>query len=199
MLALQRVGSRTANSTLKPGPPVLLQHGLFMAGDAWFLNPVSQSLGFIFADHGFDVWVGNVRGTRWSHGHTYLSQQDKEFWNWSWQEMAIYDLAEMFCYVNLITNSKVFYVGHSQGTIMALAAFTQPDVVKLVEAAALLCPISYLYNTNAELVRELVSLHVDEVCIVFSYCLDCCIKMVSVIKLTYYLCVATYCFGHSST
>lgn len=46
-------------------------------GDAWFLNSAEQSLGFILADLGFDVWVGNVRGTRWSHGHISLSEKDE--------------------------------------------------------------------------------------------------------------------------
>lgn len=48
-------------------------------GDAWFLNSKDQSLGFILADQGFDVWVGNVRGTRWSHGHVSLSEKDKVY------------------------------------------------------------------------------------------------------------------------
>lgn len=47
------------------------------AGDAWFLNSASQSLGFILADQGFDIWVANVRGTRWSHGHVSLSVKNK--------------------------------------------------------------------------------------------------------------------------
>jgi lysosomal acid lipase/cholesteryl ester hydrolase len=43
----------------------------------WFLDSSEQSLGFILADNGFDVWVGNVRGTRWSYGHISLSEKDK--------------------------------------------------------------------------------------------------------------------------
>ncbi|XP_073026441.1 triacylglycerol lipase 1 isoform X2 [Primulina eburnea] len=131
-------------------------------GDAWFMDSPNQSLGFILANRGFDVWVGNVRGTHWSHGHVSLLEKDKKFWDWSWQELALYDLREMIHYVYSITNSKVFVVGHSQGTIMSLAAFTQPDIVKMVEAAALLCPISYLEHITAPFVLRLVKMHLDE-------------------------------------
>ncbi|XP_075487541.1 triacylglycerol lipase 1 isoform X2 [Primulina tabacum] len=131
-------------------------------GDAWFMDSPNQSLGFILANRGFDVWVGNVRGTHWSYGHVSLLEKDKKFWDWSWQELALYDLGEMIHYVYSITNSKVFVVGHSQGTIMSLAAFTQPDIVKMVEAAALLCPISYLEHVNAPFVLRLVKMHLDE-------------------------------------
>ncbi|KAG4998495.1 hypothetical protein JHK85_029934 [Glycine max] len=152
LLGLQRVSS---SSSLRlrnhgdGGPPVLLLHGLFMgsesslipAGDAWFLNTPEQSLGFILADHGFDVW---------------------QFWDWSWQELALYDVAEMINYINSVTNSKIFVVGHSQGTIISLAAFTQPEIVEKVEAAALLSPISYLDHVSAPLVLRMVKMHIDE-------------------------------------
>lgn len=165
LLGLQRVSSNIGNLRQQRGPPILLLHGLFMGGDAWFLDSTDQSLGFILADHGFDVWVGNVRGTHWSHGHVSLSVKDKDFWDWSWQELALFDLAEMLHYVNHITNSKVFVVGHSQGTIMSLAAFTQPDIVKSVAAAALLCPISYLDHITAPFVLKIVRLYLDDVMI----------------------------------
>ncbi|CAN1802799.1 Triacylglycerol lipase 1 [Linum perenne] len=214
LLALQRVSSRNGNISLNRGPPVLLQHGLFMVnflkahlelmfdmvelefligwyerfelvelgdygflihsssrcfkdtfkrgGDCWFLNSPEESLGFILADQGFDVWVGNVRGTFWSHGHVSLSEDDKEFWDWSWQELAMYDLAEMIHHIYSATSSKVFLVGHSQGTIMSLAALSQPKIVEMVEAAALLCPISYLDHVTAPLVHKMVTMHVDQ-------------------------------------
>ncbi|KAL6209857.1 hypothetical protein ACLB2K_020796 [Fragaria x ananassa] len=161
-LGLQRVWAPNADLRAQPGPPVLLQHGLFMAGDAWFLNSPEQSLGFILADEGFDVWVGNVRGTRWSQGHIYLSEEDKEYWDWSWQELALYDLSEMINHIYSLTNSKVFIVGHSQGTIMSLAAFTQPDIAEMVEAAALLCPISYLDHISTQFVHRMVDVHLDQ-------------------------------------
>ncbi|EPS65045.1 hypothetical protein M569_09735, partial [Genlisea aurea] len=143
--------------------PVLLIHGLFTGGDCWFLDSQEQSLGFILANRGFEVWVGNVRGTRWSQGHTSLSVKDKKFWDWSWQELALYDLAAMIRFIHNVTNSKVLLVGHSQGTIISLAALSQPDIPKMVEAAALLCPISYLDHITAPFVLRLVHMHLDEV------------------------------------
>ncbi|XP_076931880.1 triacylglycerol lipase 1-like [Bidens hawaiensis] len=162
LLGLQRVSPGIVNSGVEKLPPVLLLHGLFMGGDCWFMDLPNQSLGFILADGGFDVWVGNVRGTKWSHGHTTLSDGDKEFWDWSWEEMALYDLEAMLTYITSKTNSKVFVVGHSQGTIMSLAAFTQPDIVNMVEAAALLSPISYLDHITSKFVLNLVNMHLDE-------------------------------------
>lgn len=38
----------------------------------------------------------------------------QDFWDWSWEELALYDLAEMIRNISSITSSKVFLVGHSQ-------------------------------------------------------------------------------------
>ncbi|KAG8650763.1 hypothetical protein MANES_07G070900v8 [Manihot esculenta] len=133
-----------------------------MAGDAWFLDSPEQSLGYILARQGFDVWVGNVRGTFWSYGHVSLSEKDKNFWDWSWQELALCDLSAMMHHIYSTTNSKILVVGHSQGTIMSLAALTQPNIAEMVEAAALLCPISYLEHISAPLVLRMVGLHLDQ-------------------------------------
>ncbi|PUZ69726.1 hypothetical protein GQ55_2G135000 [Panicum hallii var. hallii] len=154
--------NRVANNA---GPPVFLQHGLFQGGDTWFINSNEQSLGYILADNGFDVWIGNVRGTRWSKGHSTLSVHDKLFWDWSWQDLAEYDLLAMLSYVYTVAQSKILYVGHSQGTIMGLAAFTNPEIVKMISSAALLCPISYLDHVSASFVLRAVAMHLDQMLI----------------------------------
>ncbi|KAF2321020.1 hypothetical protein GH714_032802 [Hevea brasiliensis] len=163
LLALDRVSSRNGNPGMQRGPPVLLVHGIFMAGEAWLLNSPETSLLSILADQGFDVWIGNVRGTFWSYGHVSLSEKDKEFWDWTWQELALYDLSEMIHHIYSTTNSKILIVGHSQGSMMSLAALTQPNIVEMVEAAAFLCPISYLKHFSAPLATKLVSIHLDEI------------------------------------
>ncbi|RXG60347.1 Lipase member K, partial [Armadillidium vulgare] len=71
---------------------------------------------YLFADKGFDVWLTNVRGGDYSRNHTHLSPSSKEFWDFSWDEMAKYDLPKMIDYIVKHTkHKKVDYVGHSMG------------------------------------------------------------------------------------
>ena len=51
------------NKTTNKKPVVLLQHGLFDSSYTWINNYETQSLGYILADNGYDVWFGNNRGT----------------------------------------------------------------------------------------------------------------------------------------
>lgn len=41
-------------------------------GTTWLLDNPDESLGYILADSGFDVWIANTRGTKWSLKHQSL-------------------------------------------------------------------------------------------------------------------------------
>lgn len=66
----RRSGSgRSRGDSAQRRPPVLLLHGVLDSSAAWVLNEPSQSLGFILADAGFDVWLGEgalLIGGRWA-------------------------------------------------------------------------------------------------------------------------------------
>ena len=53
----------------------------------------------MMADAGYDVWMGNVRGNRYSTNHTTLNVKDPKFWEFSFDEMALHDLPTMVDYV----------------------------------------------------------------------------------------------------
>lgn len=43
-------------------------------------------------DAGYDVWIGNNRGTMYSWGHKTLdAAKDPDYWNWTWGNMGLYD------------------------------------------------------------------------------------------------------------
>ena len=51
------------NYKATPKQPVYFQHGLLDSSDGWVCNEESRCLPYIMANEGYDVWLGNSRGT----------------------------------------------------------------------------------------------------------------------------------------
>nr|XP_043627296.1 triacylglycerol lipase 2-like [Erigeron canadensis] len=134
-------------------PPVLLQHGLFLDGRIWVLNFPNQSLGFILADNGYDVWIANTRGTEFSRGHTSLSPNDPAYWEWSWDELVMYELPALVQFVHDQTGQNMHYVGHSLGTLIAFSAISKGQTSNMMRSAVMLCPVAYLGELSSPLAR----------------------------------------------
>jgi lysosomal acid lipase/cholesteryl ester hydrolase len=63
---------------------------------------------------GYDVWLGNQRGTKYSKAHKWLDPNSKEYWQFSFTEMGEYDATAQVEYALSSTGrSKATFIGHS--------------------------------------------------------------------------------------
>ncbi|WKY11488.1 hypothetical protein Q1695_003222 [Nippostrongylus brasiliensis] len=131
-------------------PVVFLQHGLLCTSSIWLLNLPHQSAGFLFADKGFDVWLGNMRGNSYSRKHVHMKSESSDFWRFSWEQMAEYDLPAMIDYVLKETDqSSLYYVGHSQGSLTMLAKLSKDKkFAKKIRKFFSLAPVSRMSHVK---------------------------------------------------
>ncbi|XP_044276546.1 lysosomal acid lipase/cholesteryl ester hydrolase isoform X1 [Varanus komodoensis] len=157
VLSVNRIphGKMTPVNKKDPRPAVFLQHGLLADGSNWVTNLDYNSLGFMLADAGYDVWLGNSRGNTWSRKHINYTVREDEFWKFSFDEMAKYDLPASINFVlNKTGQEQVFYVGHSQGTTIAFIAFsTMPQLAKKIKMFFGLAPVTTVKFASSPMVK----------------------------------------------
>merc|ERR1719271_297468 len=96
------------------GKVVLLQHGNLDSSFDFIANGPGESLGFLLADAGYDLWFGNNRGNTYSRNHTSLSPSDHAFWNFTYSDVARYDLpAQIGVALAGSGAQNVMFIGHS--------------------------------------------------------------------------------------
>ena len=152
------------NTTIVPGKrAVYLQHGLVDSSDTWVVNNESLAPAFHLANRGFDVWVGNSRGNRYSNRG--LSPSVVHFWNFTFHDMAMGDLPGAFSYIRRATGRKVHYIGHSQGTLQMFIALSRkvPEVVDNILSFNAFGPVAYLKHMKSALFIELSKTKLPEI------------------------------------
>ncbi|XP_050832501.1 putative lysosomal acid lipase/cholesteryl ester hydrolase [Serinus canaria] len=143
-LSLNRIPHGKGGAGLSgPRTPVLIVHGFCLDGGDWVDNFPESSLAFILADAGHDVWIGNNRGSSWSRRHRSLSPASEEFWDFSFHEMAMYDLPAMVGFILMQTEQEqLFYVGHAQGSSLGFIAFSSlPHLAGKIKLFFALAPV----------------------------------------------------------
>ncbi|KAK5670802.1 hypothetical protein BDV3_005007 [Batrachochytrium dendrobatidis] len=107
-------------------PVVLLWHGFLMCSEVWVCSPdPTSSLAITLAEAGYDVWLGNTRGNKYSCKHTSFKPNGERFWDFSMDQLALCDLPDSIEYILQVTGvSSLTYIGFSQGTAQGFAALS---------------------------------------------------------------------------
>jgi gastric triacylglycerol lipase len=146
-------------------PVVLLQHGLLGSSADFVLNDPRESLAFVLADAGFDVFLANSRGNEYARGGAAGGGPDSAYyWAWSWDEMAAFDLPAAFAAALLLSGAQeLSLVAFSQGTTITLAALAT-DVLPAdtLRQALLLGPVAYAEHVRSTPLRRLADLGTDQ-------------------------------------
>ncbi|XP_047520376.1 lipase 3-like [Pieris napi] len=130
-------------------PVVFLQHGLQSSASSFLGIGVNSSLAYYLADSGFDVWIGNARGVKNSRRHLFLSPDNddtkRQFWDFSFEEVALIDLPHMIDFaLSRTRQKKLHYVGHSQGgTVFLILNSRKPEYNDKIASAHLLAGVGY--------------------------------------------------------
>ena len=114
ILKLFRIQAKGTTMVQTGKKPVYLQHCLVCSADDYVVNTEANALGLVLANKGYDVWLGNNRGNKYSLDHTTLSSYSEAFWDYSFQHMGMYDVPAFLKFIIQRTGvEKVTYFGHS--------------------------------------------------------------------------------------
>ncbi|KAJ5958278.1 Alpha/beta hydrolase fold-1 [Penicillium vulpinum] len=131
LLGLHRLAYRKGeeNMRVNHGPSgirkkvVYLHHGLLMSSEVWVaLTDEQRCLPFQLVERGYDVWLGNNRGNKYSKKSIRFSPGSNEFWDFSIDQFAFSDIPNSIEYILEVTDQpSLSYIGFSQGTAQAFA------------------------------------------------------------------------------
>ncbi|PGH36600.1 esterase/lipase [[Emmonsia] crescens] len=107
-------------------PVVYLHHGLLMNSEVWVcLTDEERCLPFQLVEKGYDVWLGNNRGNKYSKKSISHAPSSTAFWNFSMDQFAFHDIPDSIEYILSVTSQKALsYIGFSQGTAQAFATLS---------------------------------------------------------------------------
>lgn len=98
------IDGKCTNSTRKPKPIIMMLHGLADSSDGFIMNDKDKSPAFIFAEKGYDIWLPDTRGNKYSRNHTTLNPDvDTEYWDHSFTDISREDMPVFFNYIRNVT------------------------------------------------------------------------------------------------
>lgn len=136
----------------------LAKLGITEHSDRW--EPyISDSLAFEMANQGYDVWMGNARGSTYSLNHTHFDYRyDWIYWDFSFHEIGLYDLPAQIDYIlNVRQRKSLAYIGHSQGNLaMFILQSFHPEWAQKIKPFIAMAPIAFIPNVYFGSVRTFI-------------------------------------------
>lgn len=153
LLGLHRLGWRRGEEDLRvnagPGKGglkkkvIYMHHGLMMNSEVWVcLTERERCLPFELVERGYDVWLGNNRGNKYSKKCVHTAPTSTAFWNFSMDQFAFHDIPDSIAYILSTTHQpSLSYIGFSQGTAQAFATLSiHPTLNEKVDVFIALAP-----------------------------------------------------------
>ncbi|KAF2202974.1 alpha/beta-hydrolase, partial [Delitschia confertaspora ATCC 74209] len=179
LLGLHRLGWRrgeeglTVNGTgdgVAKKKVVYLHHGLLMNSEVWVcLTERERCLPFELVERGYDVWLGNNRGNKYSKKSVHCAPTSTKFWNFSMDQFAFHDIPDSIAYILETTNQpSLSYIGFSQGTAQAFATLSiHPTLNEKVDVFIALAPAMSPKGLTSRIVDSFVKASPDVLFLAF--------------------------------
>ncbi|ODV95608.1 hypothetical protein PACTADRAFT_42535 [Pachysolen tannophilus NRRL Y-2460] len=160
LLNIHRLNPLTNNKPVN-GKVVYLHHGLLMSSEIWVtMYKKELNLPFVLCDLGYDVWLGNNRGNKYSCRNLKLDLDDPKFWDFSIDEFSIYDIPNTVDYIIKFTGKKnLTYIGFSQGSTQGLAALSiSQKLNEQIDKIITISPATTPHGLHNWLINSLIKL-----------------------------------------
>jgi len=141
-----------------------------MNSEVWVcITEEERCLPFTLASQGYDVWLGNNRGNKYSKKSTKFSPTSARFWNFSMDEFAFHDIPDTIDYIlNTTSQPSLSYIGFSQGTAQAFATLSiHPGLNDKVNLFVALAPAMSPAGLSNGIVDSLVKASPDVLFLAF--------------------------------
>ncbi|KAL8702329.1 MAG: hypothetical protein Q9224_000031 [Gallowayella concinna] len=178
LLGLHRLGWRKGEEGLRVNageesirkPVVYMHHGLLMNSEVWVcLTEKERCLPFMLVDKGYDVWLGNNRGNKYSKKSIRSSPTSYAFWDFSMDQFAFHDIPDSIDYILATTSQpSLSYVGFSQGTAQAFATLSiHPTLNDKIDVFIALAPAMSPAGLRHKVVDALIKASPDVLFLAF--------------------------------
>ncbi|KAI8801019.1 sterol esterase-like protein [Cladochytrium replicatum] len=151
-------------------PAVLIWHGFLMCSEIWVCQPVMEkNLAFVLAEAGYDVWLGNTRGNKYSSKHLKYKRGEEAYWDFSMDTLALFDMPAAVNYIIKTAGVPTLsYIGFSQGTAQGFSSLSlKRDLNKKVNIFIALAPATKPKGLENKFINSLISAHPEVIYLLF--------------------------------